>query len=90
VEAFIEELGGQAMFTRLAVTPAQIAAGSLPTAPPKPGDDQTCQADAIAPNHLANILRTAIEARIDRDAFADVLRGERMARRELVNRLDED
>jgi hypothetical protein len=95
VEAFTEELGGQAKFTRLAVTPAQIAAYRLPTAPPKAGDrrashGQTCQAKAIAPDDLANILRSAIEARTDRRAYASVLRHERAARRELVSRLRED
>jgi hypothetical protein len=35
VEAFTRELGGQATFTRLAVTPQQIGEHRLPTAPPK-------------------------------------------------------
>ena len=38
VEAFTRDLGGEAAFTRLAVTPEQIAAYGLPTAPPKPTD----------------------------------------------------
>src|SRR5262249_14548778 len=38
VEAFTRDLGGEATFTRLAVTPDQIAAYDLPTAPPKPTD----------------------------------------------------
>jgi hypothetical protein len=33
---------------------------------------QTCHAEVIVPHNLADILRTAIEARIDRHAFADV------------------
>src|SRR5215813_9887014 len=48
VEAFTRELGGEATFTRLAVTPEQVREFNLPTAPPKPGDrrasGQTCQA----------------------------------------------
>jgi hypothetical protein len=95
VEAFTEELGGRATFTRLAVTPEQIAGYGLATAPPKSTDrrafhGQTCQAEAIAPDDLANILRTAIEERIDPRAYATVLRRERVARRELVSRLGED
>src|SRR5262249_40064947 len=68
VEAFARELGGQATFTRLAVTPEQIEEHELPTAPPKEGRKrafgQTCQAEALPPDVLANVLRTAIEARV--------------------------
>jgi hypothetical protein len=92
VEAFTFELGGKATFTRLAVTPAQISVYSLPTAPPKPSDrrafaGETCQAEALAPDVLANILLDAIEARIDRRAFSRVIKRERKVRRELVARL---
>jgi hypothetical protein len=91
--AFTRELGGEATFTRLAVTPQQIHDLRLPTAPPKPTDrrafrGQTCQAEAIAPDVLADILRSAIEARIDHAAYARVLRRERKVRRELIARLD--
>jgi hypothetical protein len=91
--AFTRELGGEATFTRLAVTPQQIHDLRLPTAPPKPTDrrafrGQTCQAEAIAPDVLADILRSAIEARIDHAAYARVLRHERKVRRELIARLD--
>jgi hypothetical protein len=60
---------GAVTISRLAVTPEQIAAYDLPTAPPKPTDrrafaGQTCQAEALAPDVLASILRDAIEARI--------------------------
>jgi hypothetical protein len=40
VEAFARELGGSAIFTRLAVTPAQIRKYRLPTAPPKATDNR--------------------------------------------------
>jgi hypothetical protein len=36
------------------------------------------------------MVRTAIEARIDRRAYRRVLRRERMARQELLDRLGED
>ena len=92
VEAFCKDLGGNATFTRLAVTPKQIDDLKLPTAPPKDTDKrafhgQTCQAEAIAPDVLANILRTAIEANLDHHAYARVLAREKRIRRELLNDL---
>jgi hypothetical protein len=92
VGAFTRDLGGEATFTRLAVTPDQIAAYDLPTAPPKPTDrraftGQTCQAEALAPDVLAEILRSAIEARINRRMLDRVLKRERAVRRELAARL---
>jgi hypothetical protein len=74
-------------FTRLAVTPERIAWYELPTAPPKPTDKRaftglTCQAEALAPDVLAGIVRNAIEPRIDRRAYERVLRHERQVRRE--------
>jgi hypothetical protein len=92
VEAFTRDLGGKATFTRLAVTPEQIAEYGLATAPPKPTDNRafrgvTCQAEALAPDVLANILRTAIEQRINRRAYERVLRRERQIRRELSEKL---
>jgi hypothetical protein len=93
VEAFTRDLGGDVTFTRLAVTPEQIRHYRLPTAPPKPTDNrafhgQTCQAEALAPDVLANILRTALEQRIDQRLLDRVLRQERRVRRELITRLE--
>src|SRR5262245_40171934 len=84
VEAFARELGGA-----VAVTPEQIDRLRLPTAPPKATDNRafygaTCQAEAIAPDDLATILREAIEARIDQRALSRVRRQEAKARRELI------
>ena len=64
----------------------------MPTAPPKESDKrafrgQTCQAEALAPNVLASILREAIEARLNRRALDQVLRRERKVRRELIAKL---
>jgi hypothetical protein len=92
VEAFTRSLGGQATFTRLAVTPEQIVAYGLPTAPPKETDNrafngETCQAEAFAPDQLAEIVRNAIEARLDRDAFARRLQREQEERRNLTRLL---
>jgi hypothetical protein len=88
VEAFTRDLAGDATFTRLAVTPQQIAAYGLPTAPHKEGDKRafagaTCQAEALAPDVLASILLRAIEERLDRRAYERVLRREQKIRREL-------
>jgi hypothetical protein len=88
VEAFTRSLGGDATFTRLAVTPEQIVTYGLPTAPPKAGDNrafngQTCQAEALAPDVLANILLHAIEGRLDRRVYERVLRREQKIRRKL-------
>jgi hypothetical protein len=92
IEAFTDALGGEVSLSRLAVTPEQIARYRLPTAPPKATDrrafhGQTCQAEALAPDVLADILRTAIEQRIDLRAYERVLRRERQVRRELSERL---
>jgi hypothetical protein len=92
VEAFCRDLGGEATFTRLAVTPRQIDRHNLPTAPPKPTDrrafsGETCQAEALAPDVLAGILRDAIEARIDHHALDRVLHREREVQHELSERL---
>jgi hypothetical protein len=68
-------------FTRLAVTPEQIQSLHLPTAPPKATDrrsfkGETAQAEAIAPDILAEIIRDAITSRIDHAARAEVLKAE--------------
>jgi hypothetical protein len=91
VEAFARELGGNATFTRLAVIPGQIQRFRLPTAPPKEGDNrafngETCQAEALPPDVLANILRAAIEEHIDRRVLDRVLRQEQRIRRGLIKR----
>jgi hypothetical protein len=92
VEAFTRDLGGNATFTRLAVIPEQIRQFDLPTAPPKDTDrrafnGQTCQAEALPPDVLTDILRTAIEQRTDRRAFERVLRQKRAARRNLLRQI---
>jgi hypothetical protein len=91
--AFAEHYGGHDIeITRLAVTPEQIAEHDLPTAPPKPSDKRafsgrTCQAEALAPDVLAGILRMAVEDRLDRRAYRRVLLQERVVHLELMERL---
>jgi hypothetical protein len=92
IEAFARDLGGEVTFTRLAVTPQQITDYGLPTAPPKPTDNRafhglTCQAEALAPDVLASILRATIESRTDQRVLDRVLRRERKLRRELLEQL---
>src|SRR5262245_33941437 len=92
VEAFADELGGRATFTRLALTPVQIRRYRLPTAPPKATDNrafsgQTCQAEALPPDVLANILRTAIEESVDRRVLDRVLRQERRIRDGMIEQV---
>jgi hypothetical protein len=92
IAAFARDLGGDVSFTRLAVTPQQIVTLALPTAPPKETDrrafhGETCQAEAIAPDILAGIVRDAIESRIDPAVFQRVLKRERAVQRDLVKRL---
>jgi hypothetical protein len=94
VEAFAHDLGGEATFTRLAVTPEQISQYRLATAPPKEGEKrafsgQTCQAEALAPDLLSDILRNAIEERTNMRVLDRVIAREREARRELLERLGE-
>jgi hypothetical protein len=102
VQALARDLGktGRLRFTRLAVTRQQIDDLRLPTAPAKEtdrrsfDDTETVQAEAIAPDVLAAIVRDAIDKRIDRDAYHDVLDHEEAARGRLIERLqpllDED
>jgi hypothetical protein len=95
VEALIQDRGlpGAVLFTRLAVVPAQIAALRLPTAPAKATDNRsfsgrTVQAEAIAPDVLAQIVEDAIRERLDAEAYATVLSRETRIRAELTATLD--
>jgi hypothetical protein len=93
VASFADHYGGDVQFVRLAVTPEQAAFYELPTAPPKPTDqrrfdgDETWQAEALDPRDLADIVRGAIEKRIDRAAYERVLEEEGVARFAVLNRL---
>jgi len=87
--AFCQELGGEFTLTRLAVTPAQIAEYRLPTAPAKATDPRafrgrTVQAEALAPDVMATILRSAIESRLDADLYAATLEIEAAERAEAM------
>jgi hypothetical protein len=95
VDALIRDLGlpGEALFTRLAVTPKQVAELGLPTAPPKATDrrsfeGETTQAEAIPPDVLAQIVRDAITDRLDPAAYAAALARESEIADRLVATLD--
>jgi hypothetical protein len=78
------------------VTPEQIADLALETQVKKVSDNRafggrttrTCQAEAIAPDVLAQIVRDAIESRIDHKALRRVLAREKRVRRELIEKLE--
>lgn len=70
VRAFLRELGGDVEFRRLAVLPDHVDQYGLPTEPAKQSDrrafaGRTVQAEALAPDVLAGIVRRAIRAELD-------------------------
>jgi hypothetical protein len=77
------------------VTPEQIADLTLETQVKKVTDNRafgsrtarTCQAEAIAPDMLARIVRDAIESRIDHKAMRRVLAREKRVQTELIEKL---
>jgi hypothetical protein len=76
----------------VAVTPDQIGELGLETAPPKGTDNraftgETCQAEAIPPDVLADILTEAVESRIDDDIRAAVIKRQTKIRQRLAKRL---
>jgi hypothetical protein len=82
--------GDEVEFTRLAVTPEQCEDYELtkddyvpPKNAPAYGFDWTCQAEALAPDVLAAIVREAVEDQVDDDAYQRVLRREARARSKL-------
>jgi hypothetical protein len=75
VAAFVADLGGDVTFHRLAVTREQADEFNLPTAPPKKSDQrafagETVQAEALPPDVLQDLLRQALEANFDREAYS--------------------
>lgn len=92
VRAFLEQLGGDVDFVRLAVTREHVERMSLPTAPPKPTDRRafsgdTVQAEAIPPDELARIVRGAIVDRLDGWTLEGVLASEEWHRQMILDRV---
>ncbi len=98
VAAFLEDdrvLATQRLVPeRVALTAEQVAAYSLPTTPPKLTDSrsgnwegETCQAEALAPDVLAALVREAIEAHLDLGRVGEQVERERRARTDLLRSL---
>ncbi|MEV1049029.1 hypothetical protein [Streptomyces sp. NPDC049916] len=91
--AAVDRPGTEVVFERLAVTEQQIAEYQLPTAPQKASDRRsfsgtsTTQAEALPPDVLADVLKTAIAAHRDTRVLAAVLEREEEERRRLLQRL---
>lgn len=89
VRAFCSELGGQVEFRRLAVLPEHVARYRLVTSPAKASDrraftGETVQAEALPPDVLANLVRSAIESELDLRVYLEVLEQEREQRATLA------
>lgn len=76
---------------RVALTADQVDGCDLPTTPAKASDGRsrdwrggTCQVEALAPDHLAALVRAAVEGRIDTEIFEAVVARERDDRAELL------
>ena len=81
-------------FERIALTAEQVQHYNLPTAPVKTTNTRskswsggTCQLEALPPNVIAGILRSAIERHIDHDQFVSDFKAEDEDRRIIRQRL---
>lgn len=79
------------IYKRVALTGAQVEEYNLPTAPPKQSDSrtanwigETCQAEAMAPDDLAQVLEEAIVSEMDLVQYEAILREEEPERDALV------
>lgn len=77
-------------YERIALTADQVRQYDLPTAPPKASDSRskgwtggTCQLEALPPNVIADILKQAIERRIQWTTFVEDLNAEKREREEI-------
>jgi hypothetical protein len=88
VTAFAQAYGGDLRFERIAVTTEQAEHFRLSPGLAKPGQvGDSYQAEALDPSDLADIVKQAIESRLDMDAWRGVLAAEPAARREVMARL---
>jgi hypothetical protein len=99
VEETLRELAPSAeiIFQRIAVTPAQIAAWSLPTRPTKASDsrarswgggDESVELDAIEPNRLRDIVRSSIEQHLPRQELKRLQKIEKAERESMLEFLE--
>ncbi len=98
VMAFLERdrtIGTQRLIPeRIALTEAQVRLRNLPTAPPKKSDSrsarwkgETCQAEALAPDELAEIVEDAIRRHLDVDRVESQIKREHLVRTDLLRAL---
>ena len=93
IEEFASHYGGDVEFVRLAVTPEQAQQYRLQSAPPKATDrrrfegSDTYQAEALDPQDLAEIVRAAIETKLERTLYENILAQEQEARRAVLSQL---
>jgi hypothetical protein len=99
VRAFAAEYCGEVSFSRLVVTPEQAIAWKLPTKPKKETDrrsfrgigddpDATVQAEAVPPDVLTDVLRTALSRRFPDDVLYSAELEELRTRRLLTTGFD--
>jgi hypothetical protein len=93
LRAFLVHYGGDIAFTRLAVTPAQIEALGLPTAPPKKSDKraftgETTQCEAIPARRLRQIVIDAIQDRLNLAEYQAQLERESVIRKRLTPKFE--
>lgn len=81
---------------RVALTADQVDEYELPTAPPKATDTRsvnwlgdTCQAEAMPPDLLAEVVDEAIRAELDLDVYEDIVEREQEEREDIRSRLAE-
>jgi hypothetical protein len=81
---------------RVALTREQVEEFDLPTAPPKRSDTrsarwagETCQAEAMDPSTLAELVRGAIEGHMDMTVYRELLATEAAEREQLVADVEE-
>jgi hypothetical protein len=99
IEETLQELAPAAdiIFARVAVTPEQITAWSLPTRPTKASDsrakswgggDESVELDAIDPNQLRAIVRACVEQHLPRDELQRLQRVEAAERERMLEFLE--
>ena len=88
--------GLEITFERLAVTPEQIAAWSLPTRPTKASDTRagftsaiSVELDAIDPRRLRALVQEAIERHLPPERFVELMSEERAEREQAMEVIDE-
>lgn len=102
VQSFVEDMTDDDDWSdwfrpeRVALTADQVRRYRLPTAPPKKSDTrsrswvgETCQAEAMDPATLADVVREAVTAHIDLGMYEAVLALEKVERARLVADVEE-